>query len=734
MRRRRHKLEVSTFPFLAVLLCAMGSLILMLLVLDRRAKAAARERAQRATEQVAAEELRIAEQRRQEWEKRRQALHAEMLGQERELSGQIAAVERQITAARAKATDAENRHKDQHECLRQEQERLSHLEEEIRGRRGAAARSDEKAQDSGQELRRLSSELRSLERTLDELKALRQRQQQTYSVVPYRGRRGDNRAPLYLECAASGLIFHPDRKTIGSPRTASDEIKAEVERRIGQQRVTLTAAGRTPDPTPYLLMLVRPDGISTYYQVLKSLHGLDRDFGYELIDAEWVLEFPSEDQSAKPQPWMVVERPTTAIPGPSASASSPRQAPAGIKPGGTGSGWTAQSGNGDGSGAKAGTGPIGQGSAGDVGPWHAASGNGNNSSGGQSGQGGGVGPLSQGRGAGGSPMGVPAALGNPQPLGRPAGVMFGGPPGQGGPSGESGPRFGPLGNDDRRADGGRQTGRPIGAGGLPGPLASGLPSGTGDTSAGSPTTAGPASAAIGENEGGTPPGSMNLAAGASSQRPEGPPSRGEEQGGANGRPESPGSVPHSPTPIPTSAAPRLLGAGAKTDNPPGQGSSDSASSSAHVAADGGDQAPGGATGGRRTPLQGLDNELGKPKRPARRPEIRPAILGGDRDYIIMLECRGDAVVLHPFGNSFSAESLAPTNGGGPLLQEAISRLIARRQATARPGEQPYRPQVRFLVRPGGLRSLHRVYPVLEGLHIPLTRQNVDADEEVAPGD
>ena len=37
MRRRRQTLQVSTFPFLAVLLCAMGSLILLLLVIDRRA-------------------------------------------------------------------------------------------------------------------------------------------------------------------------------------------------------------------------------------------------------------------------------------------------------------------------------------------------------------------------------------------------------------------------------------------------------------------------------------------------------------------------------------------------------------------------------------------------------------------------------------------------------------------------------------------------------------------------
>jgi hypothetical protein len=146
------------------------------------------------------------------------------------------------------------------------------------------------------------------------------------------------------------------------------------------------------------------------------------------------------------------------------------------------------------------------------------------------------------------------------------------------------------------------------------------------------------------------------------------------------------------------------------------------------------QASAGTIGGQRAPLQGPDNELVKPKRPARRAEVRPAILGGDRDYIILLECRSDAVILHPFGNSFSAESLAQNNGGGQLLQEAIGRLIARRQATVRPGEQPYRPQVRFLVRPDGLRSLHRAYPVLEGLHIPLTRQNLEADDEVAPSD
>jgi hypothetical protein len=130
----------------------------------------------------------------------------------------------------------------------------------------------------------------------------------------------------------------------------------------------------------------------------------------------------------------------------------------------------------------------------------------------------------------------------------------------------------------------------------------------------------------------------------------------------------------------------------------------------------------------------VDNDLVKPKKPARRPELRPALLGGDRDYIIMLECRANSVVLYPYGNSFSAESLAAKNGGGVILADAIQRMIARKQATVRSGEQPYRPQVRFMVRPDGLHSMHRVYPLLEELHIPLTRQNLDADEDVRLGD
>src|SRR5438045_4981808 len=89
MRRPRHRLQVSTFPFLAVLLCAMGSLILLLLVIDRRAKVVARAKARQAAAQRQEETLEVLRARQAEWELRRQQLHAQLEDQKAESLGRL---------------------------------------------------------------------------------------------------------------------------------------------------------------------------------------------------------------------------------------------------------------------------------------------------------------------------------------------------------------------------------------------------------------------------------------------------------------------------------------------------------------------------------------------------------------------------------------------------------------------------------------------------------------------
>src|SRR5438132_1100199 len=105
MRRRRRHLEVSTFPFLAVLLCTMGSLILLLLVLDRRAKIVALHKVRQDAEQQrarTADDERLAAEHRAEYERRRQELHTLLVQQEVELLGQIEQTRGKLAEAAAK--------------------------------------------------------------------------------------------------------------------------------------------------------------------------------------------------------------------------------------------------------------------------------------------------------------------------------------------------------------------------------------------------------------------------------------------------------------------------------------------------------------------------------------------------------------------------------------------------------------------------------------------------------
>jgi hypothetical protein len=111
---------------------------------------------------------------------------------------------------------------------------------------------------------------------------------------------------------------------------------------------------------------------------------------------------------------------------------------------------------------------------------------------------------------------------------------------------------------------------------------------------------------------------------------------------------------------------------------------------------------------------------------------RPARLTGNRDWIIPLECTADAVVL-PTGVKVSAQSLATGDSGAKALLQAVQEVINRKQATVRAEESPYRPQVRFLVHPDGLRVYHLAYPTLEPLQIPILRQNLVPDDPHSPG-
>jgi hypothetical protein len=122
--------------------------------------------------------------------------------------------------------------------------------------------------------------------------------------------------------------------------------------------------------------------------------------------------------------------------------------------------------------------------------------------------------------------------------------------------------------------------------------------------------------------------------------------------------------------------------------------------------------------------------LGRPA-PAdlRRPPPRPVRISSNRDWIIPVECGADGVLLPTAGQHFELKELKSGPADANPLLLAVKRLIDRRQATVRAGELEYRPQIRFLVSPNGLRAYYLAYPALGYLHITMTRELKEEAEE-----
>jgi hypothetical protein len=682
MKRRRQRLQVSTFPFLAVLLSAMGSLILVLLAVDQKARAAARAKAQREAalvvekaEQAAAERRAEAERNRQEarasWERQREDLHNRLSAEERELQARMKRLRDQLADAASRLRAEADETGQLRRRLEVQRGLLEGAEKRFAQARATNADAASQSEAARALLARMTRDVEQLERVLADLKAARARDRQTYSVVPYRGRHGESRRPLYVECAGGQLVFHPDRLVLPESSPAVD-VRTEVERRFARQKEQMPPSDPAADH-PYLMVLVRPDGVTSYYHLQASLGGLHADFGYEFIDADWLLDFPTEDSPAKSQPW------------PAAANTADTASPVGGTPTGT--------------------------------------------------------PL----------KGVPAAQGTgPPPTGHPAGTRTGGQPAAEG-SGWFPPGGDPLAVPGDHIAGTSQKPSHGTAEILP-PSVTTAEGGSGGTGSGQGPASGgpkhspPAALHTESAGGGSPPPGMlpsvalagretaplpapanpatasSVAKGPSANGP--PPSPDAPAASGSDRPPGVGlrSVFAPPGGTPTNAPAAPATEKPTAPQPPADkpSSTDKPSSSAQQGSPGPPERAGDVAG-RLAPRV--------PGTPERRPSpMRPVNLSGDRDWVIYVECTAEGVILYP------AQLFIPlavlNRGPANPLQQNVQQMIDRRQAAVRPGEAPYRPQVRFLVRPESLRVYHVAYPALDAVRVPKTRYNLQPEDDV----
>jgi hypothetical protein len=322
---------VALFPFLAVLICTMGALIVLLVLLVQQARvdAYAQQAVDAAPSTAEQEELEDAQWR------------ARVLTQSR------AEKTEELAAVRAKLA-----HLEEHtQRLKAEAESLLAQARAID--EGRTLRDDELAA-ARAELAQWQEKIAHAQRELAEKRRQLEEKSRSYALIPYEGPLGTRRRPIYVECTELGVILQPEGILLraedfqgplgpGNPlEVALRAVREHLERTQGNQ------AGQ-----PYPLLVVRPGGVLAYAAARAAMKSWDDEFGYELVGDDLKLDFGPPDpalhrivqqtvaEARRRQATLAAMMPrryTREDPPPPAPASPPSAAPSPAASGGTGLG------------------------------------------------------------------------------------------------------------------------------------------------------------------------------------------------------------------------------------------------------------------------------------------------------------------------------------------------------------------------------------------------------------
>ncbi len=288
-RRRRQGLSPSLFPFLAVLVCTLGTLILLLALVAENATAAA-NRKQELNKQAAANDAVAA------------------AGPPRMSSGigRRRSFARRSFASTSWWPFATNRHAE----LASRRDEMTHLDDHIDRLRQQISQLNEEVRRGDRRIRSVfdqrhrdrrdrSDKIDAEERSHQEASGGSSRPSPRVVIVPHKGPNGTDRRPVYLECRADGITIRPE----------GSQIPLEFLENAGYSANPLDAALRTirmhVDADLWRLgpSLSIAGGAAGWDRLLwrgtPAMQDWDDQFGYELVPAEVKLAFAKPDPNLK---------------------------------------------------------------------------------------------------------------------------------------------------------------------------------------------------------------------------------------------------------------------------------------------------------------------------------------------------------------------------------------------------------------------------------------------------
>jgi hypothetical protein len=279
--RDRDGADVSLFPFLAVLISTMGALILLLVVFARQAQLQAAQAARDQSAEVTQQQEDLERARGMAaWEK-------DELKKSREKT------EAQLAEARLSLGHIEDH-------TRRLGEEFARLEAAWTELDRCETEGDERHEQYRAQLAEIESKIDLARRKLDQTRDGAELRKRSYAVIPYQGPNGTRRRPIYIECRSDSVVLQPE----GIVLTAEDFVgpmgpgnPLEAALRAVREHILRTESGQNGErpAEPYPLLLVRPSGIEAYIHARAAMKSWGSDFGYELIEDDWKVEFDEPD-------------------------------------------------------------------------------------------------------------------------------------------------------------------------------------------------------------------------------------------------------------------------------------------------------------------------------------------------------------------------------------------------------------------------------------------------------
>jgi hypothetical protein len=322
MARRQHHNSISLFPFLAVLVCAMGSLILLLLVMTRKMRNDQQEDAAAAAAVVMASDGVSLDRSAEiaDLETRIAAAQSSLTSlkskteavriQVSERSTQIAALKQDLTSLESRLQNTAGDPKAQlSETLKAARElkakeaallrQLAESEKVLLEKQQQLAKAADASEEAELRLQEKHSDLVRLRVQVETAESKARTVSGTSTLLEFSNPTGTARTPIVVNVSSHGFEILPNGVVItpaemeGFPVRDNPLLSAVLTTHRLRSKNSVT-------DEPYVLLLVRPDGSLPFYAAQRILTESGIHYGYELLEPEQAIVAGEDDPAEVP--------------------------------------------------------------------------------------------------------------------------------------------------------------------------------------------------------------------------------------------------------------------------------------------------------------------------------------------------------------------------------------------------------------------------------------------------